>query len=241
MERIPGEVMDKSLVYYYSKFDKKYYINGMLRWPTFKLAFSILNQKFGSSPVIVETGCTRVENDWGAGMSTIIFGDYCKTYGGTLETVDLSKDNMSFCISATSEYKDFIKYHVGDSVSFLKSYSGNPIDLLYLDSYDYPYGELLNIYGGKDNIDTAIKILDGLSEDEIVKRHGNIIADSQEHCVQELLAALPKMAGKHIILIDDNSLPGGGKSRTAKDILIDKGYICLLDIYQSLWVSPTLI
>jgi hypothetical protein len=49
------------------------------------------------------------------------------------------------------------------------------------------------------------------------------------------------MAGKHIILIDDNSLPGGGKARTAKDILIDKGYICLLDIYQSLWVSPTLI
>lgn len=233
--------MDKSLVYYYGQFDKRYYSQGIFRWPTFKLAFSILNQKFDSPATIVETGCTRMKDDWGAGMSTIILGDYCKTYGGTLETVDLSRDNMDFCRSATKEYEEQITYHVGDSVAFLKSYTGKPIDFLYLDSYDYPYGELLDIYGGKEDIEKAAAYLESLSEDEIVVRHRNIIADSQEHCVKELKAALPNMARRNIILIDDNSLPGGGKSRTAKEILIENKYTCLLDLYQSLWVSPDLM
>lgn len=230
--------MDKELVYYYGQMDKKYGVNDKLRWPTFKLAFSILNQKFTNPYTVIETGCVRMENDWGAGMSTLILARFCKGFGGTLETVDLNKNNIELCKRITEKYADYIQYHVDDSINFLRSYDRKSIDLLYLDSYDYPYGQLLELYGGKEDIQKAIDYLDGLSEEEIVYRHKNIILASQEHCVNELNVAFDKLSERHIILIDDNSLPGGGKSRLAKEVLLSKKYTCLLDLYQSLWISP---
>jgi hypothetical protein len=36
-------------------------------------------------------------------------------------------------------------------------------------------------------------------------------------------------------MIDDNQLPGGGKSRLAKEHLAGLGWSCLLDFQQSVW------
>lgn len=224
----------KDFLFVSSWFDIKYSKLGHRRHPTIKAALNLLLQNNGTN--IVETGCCRFPEDWGAGLSTVMFGDFCKHYDKKLYTVDLSAENINTCKNLTKEYSDNISYHVNDSVDFLTSFD-QTIDFLYLDSYDYPYGELLELYGGKTNIDKAIEILGSMSDEEIVDKHGAIIAGSQEHCLKELLAALPHMHDKTPILIDDCALPGGGKGRTAKDWLLANRYVCILDLYQTLWIK----
>lgn len=223
----------KDFIFNKSSFDLKYASLGSIRHPTMKAALNLFMQNNGST--IVETGCCRAKDDWGAGLSTVMFGDFCTTYNKKIFTVDISESNMQICKQLTLEYNNVINYNVNDSVAFLKNFK-NTIDLLYLDSYDYPYGELLEVYGGKLNIDNAIKILKSMSDEEIVQKHWSIIKDSQEHCLNELLASLDKLAHKCAILIDDCDLPGGGKGRLAKDWLLKNNYTCVLDLYQSLWL-----
>lgn len=224
----------QDFLFHPSWFDKKYATLGHRRHATMKAALNLFVQNGGST--IVETGCCRFPDDWGAGLSTVMFGDVALRYGKTLHTVDLSPENMAVCRTLTQDFASVTHYYVNDSVTFLKSFN-NKIDLLYLDSYDYPYGELLEIYGGKVDINKAIVTLADMTDEEVVAKHGDVIAGSQEHCLNELLAALPHMHDHAPILIDDCYLPGGGKGRTAKEWLLNNGYICVLDLYQTLWVK----
>lgn len=181
---------------------------------------------------IVETGTTRMPNDWGAGYSTVIFGEYVTLFGGDLITVDIEPANIAFCKSVTSAYKN-IEYVVSDSLEFLEAHE-RKIDLLYLDSFDYPYGELLELYGGKEDIDRASAKLKALSEDEILTRHSDIILPSQEHQLKEMQLSYLNAKGG-LVLLDDCDLPGGGKGRLTKIWLKKMGGKCIYNGYQSLW------
>jgi predicted O-methyltransferase YrrM len=61
---------------------------------------------------------------------------------------------------------------------------------------------------------------------------------AQEHNLRELLAAMPHLSRRAIVLLDDNAYPNGGKSRLSKAYLRDAGWLCLLDSRQSLWLRP---
>jgi hypothetical protein len=191
-------------------FDSKYRDLSSFRFPTFKAALNIVLQcrDRESPPIIVETGCVRLPDDWGAGMSTVLFGDFATTYGGSIHTCDISQANVSMCQKLTEPYADSITYHVGDSVEFLSNFSDH-IDLLYLDSYDFPVHENA--------------------------RFAEIDAP-QQHCLNELLAAWDKIGHTSVILLDDNNLPYGGKPRLAKFFLAKEGWTCVYDHQQSLWV-----
>ena len=87
---------------------------------------------------IVETGTTRKFSWEGDGMSTYLFGDYCETLGNSqtkVWTCDISKENIQMCKEITKRFEKYISYHVQDSVEFLRNFD-QPIDLLYLDSFD---------------------------------------------------------------------------------------------------------
>lgn len=183
---------------------------------------------------IVETGCVRVDDNWaGDGMSTVVFGEWVTQHGGHLWTVDIDPANLATAQRLTSEYRD-IDFHLGDSVAFLAALD-EPIDLLYLDSLDYPYGELLDLYGGKQDIHLAAETLRVMGEARIVALHGDLIGPSQEHCQAEVLAAQPSLSLGAMVLIDDAGLAGGGKARLAKELLAAEGFHCLRDDYQTLW------
>ena len=112
-----------------------------------------------------------------------------------------------------------------------------PIDLLYLDSFDYPI--LTNSYqedGGTVDIDKATTEVEGMSEEDVIKKHLEVIMPCQEHCLKELEAALPNLHKKSIVLIDDNNLAGGGKPRLAREWLLDNGWELLIDYQQTLWI-----
>jgi len=81
-----------------------------------------------------------------------------------------------------------------------------PIDLLYLDSLDC-----------KEN-------------------PADCNLEAQEHVVNELKVAYNKLSDKAIILIDDNLFANGGKTRLAKEWLKNRGWTCLMDYKQTLWI-----
>ena len=219
-------------------FYRKYYYSGAnCRYHTFQLALNML-ASLDHPSVIVETGCQRLEDDLGAGMSTSIWGEFCHKNGGSLHAVELSSQNLEVCKQCTKAWSVYITYVLSDSVDWLSKIVGIKADLLYLDSMDYDYVGLLNNYGGREDINAAIKVVDQISLSEILAKHSDIILPAQNHCLNELKAALASgVAGDHtIIMIDDNQLPGGGKSRLAKDYLASIGWSCLLDFQQSVWV-----
>lgn len=113
----------------------KYQQNMGARYQTFKVAFDLLFQLPRHN--IVETGCARAANDWGAGLSTLLFGEFCQIYGGFLVSVDVHASNISISKKLTEPYNQLIQYVESDSVKYLATHS-DPIDLLYLDSMDLP-------------------------------------------------------------------------------------------------------
>lgn len=208
------------------------------RYPTMELALRLFAGRGGKT--IVETGSVRMAEDWGAGMSTVIFGEFVSKHGGHLWTVDNDSSHLATCRQLTAEYAAHITYCESDSVEFLAQWArrgSRPIDLLYLDSWDYPYGELLNLYGGYVDIHQAIRTLQELGDEKIVELYGNLVLPCQEHCRNELLAAWPTLHEQSIVLIDDNGLPGGGKPRLAHQVLKERGWQCLLAGRQTLWGS----
>ena len=220
-------------------YDRYFYSGANCRYPTFQLALNMLAQ-LDHPPVILETGCQRQPEDLGAGMSTSIWGEFCARNGGRVYTVELLPKNLEVCKQCTQAWAAHIEYVQNDSVKCLQSATAVRADLLYLDSMDYDYGGLLNVYGGHADIEAAIKAVNQLSLEEILARHSGIILPAQHHCLNELKAAFASGLAhdRTIIMIDDNQLPGGGKSRLAKEHLANLGWKCLLDFQQSVWVSP---
>jgi predicted O-methyltransferase YrrM len=93
------------------------------------------------SPLIVETGCARQENNFqGDGMSTLIWDAVANRTNGSVISVDLNPMAVSF---ASARVGPRTKVYNADSVVLLRDLeidlirSGKKIDLLYLDSYDF--------------------------------------------------------------------------------------------------------
>lgn len=236
--------MITDFVYSYASKDKnwlynKYFNNGdNSRYWTFQLALNLVNQ-LHPNPVIIETGCQREENDFGGGMSTSIFAEYVDRYGGEFITVDNSSIHLERARKYVAKWPDAnCKLVLSDSATWLKgwSLSGRKCDLLYLDSYDYPYVEMLDDLAPRDQQDEAIRTLNMMPYDQVLTRWAKIIDPCQQHTINEFLGAEEGLSPNAIILLDDNLLPGGGKPGTLKPLLEKKGWHCLLDYQQSVWI-----
>ena len=190
-------------------YNKYYYSGANLRYHTFQIALNML-QQYHTSPLIVETGCQRQQEDVGAGMSTSMFAEFVQRYGGSVVSVDNSLEHLSRAREYIKIFPEAdCKFAHSDSVLFLEGLEMSP-SLLYLDSLDYPIGD----QAGDVHMQNA----------------------AQDHCLAEFKAC-EKVLENCILLIDDNSLPQGGKAAKLKLYLIEKGWVCLADWQQSLWVK----
>jgi len=198
---------EESMSWFYNRY---FYGGGNQRYYTFQLALNLLNQTT-KDPVIIETGCQRQEEDVGAGMSTSIFAEYISRYDGSLITIDNYEPHLRIAMQCCRHWPDInIDFIQSDSVKFLQSYKGK-CDFIYLDSLDYPIG---NDAHNKQMQDAA-----------------------QKHCLNEFLAIEKNLNKKSIVLLDDNTLPGGGKPKLVKDYLQSKEWLCLIDLQSSLWIK----
>ena len=221
-----GDANDKNN-WFFQKYNK-----GSSRFWTFQVALNILNQRH-DAPVIIETGCQRQADDLGAGMSTSIFAEYIDRYDGTLHVVDNSRRHLQIAGECIQQWDVDVYWHHSDSVAWLKGYEGK-IDLLYLDSYDYPIFQMSKKYHPK--FEKALKMMQPKTHAEIFMEFEDLARPCQEHCVNEFKAVEDQLDADSIVLIDDNRLPGGGKPGLVKEYLIEQGWICLLDFQQTLWV-----
>ena len=210
-------------------FYSKYYNGGQnLRYWTFQVTMNLMRQ-IHKNPIIIETGCQREDNDFGSGMSTSIFSEYISNYGGELHSVDISPDSVEFSESLSQRYRGIkSKVYLSDSVSWLENYNGE-CDVLYLDSYDFPFGDMVSVYG-----ETEVWKID---ESKIYKEMSDIIDPPQGHCLNEFLSIKNSLKKNTILLLDDCNFPCGGKSGKLIPVLIKDGWKCILEFQQSLWVK----
>ena len=214
----------KFLSFHESDFSEKY---GQLgeKFHSFRIALNLFHQREGR--IIVETGCQREVDDWGAGQSTKIFGEYVSKYDAFLYTVDISLEKLYIAEEIAGNTN--IEYVNMDSLQFLKTFD-KKIDLLYLDSLDFPLHEMFSRFGER---------MYQMSFAEIVNRSQDILLPCQLHCLNELVSSEDKLHESSLILIDDNAEVGGGKARLARDWLFTKGWEVVIDWNQTLWQCKT--
>jgi len=216
-----------------SWFDEKYKDKLHSRFITTKIALGLMLQTGGK--LIVETGCQKDEC-WGAGRSTTVFQDFINRHDCELITID----NNSIHLNRAKQYvgNDVrVKFVLADSALAL-SQINQPIDFLYLDSWDYPYFEVTDMYGGRENFEEGQRTVEAMSEEEFIGLFNHIVGGCQQHTLNELVAALPFIHKNTVVLIDDCKLAGGGKGRIARDWMFNQGWRLLFDDYQTLWLPP---
>ncbi len=193
---IPSDFFDINSDWFFDK----YYDKLSFRYWTQKVALGLFLQLGGDN--IVETGCARMEEDWGGGYSTYVYGDFASYYGKKLWTCDIDEKNLEVAEKITDKFKDNITYVCDDSVRFLRDFN-QEINFLYLDSVD---------------CDPENQQMTDLAQD---------------HQFKEVVEALPKLSKKCVVLLDDNNYPNGGKTKRAKALLQDKGFLHVMDFQQS--------
>lgn len=185
---------------------------GNHRFSTFKTAISLFLQRNGCK-TIVETGCQRAVNDWGAGCSSLIFAETLNQFPekGILCSIDLSLPNLQTCYECIKHVDNqrFQLIH-GDSVNALRGINeviSGPIGLLFLDSLDLMPQDFKNVF-------------------------------AQTHQLNELKMVYNSLDENSVILLDDNGpFPDGGKTELAKKFLIENDWKCVIDYDQTLWLK----
>tara|TARA_R110000751_G_scaffold237113_1_gene338210 strand:- start:4017 stop:4628 length:612 start_codon:yes stop_codon:yes gene_type:complete len=154
-------------------YEKEYKDKSYSRFETFSISLKTIynNNEF---PVIVETGCIRALDDYGAGYSTKIFAECIKEFGGELYSIDTNNEFVDFAKSITDPILPEVNYILGNSIEVLKTFN-KKIDLLYLDSMDCPpegdasksqIHNLNEYYSAKDKLtDNCVILIDDVGFD----------------------------------------------------------------------------
>lgn len=178
-----------------------------VRYFSFKTALNIFHQRGGMN--MVETGTVRARDDMaGGGASTVILGDYAQRYDKKFWSVDILPEAIALSKELTEGFNHNTTHVLSDSILFLHTFK-DPIDFLYLDSMDCP----------ENDAPDSPRLL-----------------ESQKHQVRELETAWKNIHKRSVILLDDNNFENGGKCRFSIQFLEQKGWLCLINDKQSLWI-----
>lgn len=163
-----------------------------------------------SAKVLVETGTARMglEKSKGDGASTIVFGLWASQNDAHLYSVDIDPEATDRAGKAVGEMNlgDHVTLVTADSVAYLHEFT-DPVDFLYLDSYDY------------HKTDTAIQVA------------------SQQHHLKEITAIEDRLHEDTVILIDDCDMPNGGKGKLVIERLTARGWKIHRSEYQVILVK----
>ncbi len=182
---------------------------------------------------IVETGTLRDEAPRAResdGWSTLAFGWYAARTGGRLTTIDVSEAAMETCRRVTAEYAPAIDYVVGDSVALLDAHSaeGKRQKEKGKDGSDGLSPPVRQSKPENRKSKTDFLYLDSLDYED------REASEAQHQAEAE--AALPALAERCLVLIDDTSFHHGdtesrsgereweGKGARAVPFLLERGF-----------------
>ncbi|MBS0652644.1 MAG: class I SAM-dependent methyltransferase [Verrucomicrobia bacterium] len=172
------------------------------RYSTFRYVLNEITDR--KLKIIVETGTARngEMNCSGDGCSTLIWGNWAKRFGGYVYSVDIDPGALQQSKLACGLYGSNIEFIRSDSVEYLRGF-GKQIDFLYLDSYDYEFGNP---------------------------------GPSQQHHLNEIMAAYPFLHENSVVMIDDCGLPEAGKGKLVIAFLLERGWKIAMSGYQVVMV-----
>lgn len=177
---------------------------------TLRASLTLLEERHART--LVETGVARcgLENSKSDGASTIVFGLWASQHGAHLHSVDMDPEAVRRAGEALAEMgiQDSVTLVTSDSVTYLEGFE-EPVDFLYLDSYDYH------------------------------KRDRAIQKASQQHHLQEIHSIEDRLHEDSVILIDDCDLPNGGKGKLVIEYLTQRGWKVYMSKYQVILVRDS--
>ncbi len=141
------------------------------RHESFDLVKHIIMSDEYKNPVILEIGMTRTIGNWfGDGYSTPFWAYLVNVKEGELYSDDIdpkAKTNCEYILKEYGLYTDRVHLIIEDALSFLSRWGkdfGKPIDLLYLDAWDYGEGEAAKI--SEENHLKAFKLIESHLSDK---------------------------------------------------------------------------
>lgn len=139
------------------------------RRDTFKKSLLLLDRT--KAKMIIETGTSRegLRGTKSNGAATIVFGKWAKHNGAVVHSVDINERSIA---KAQKEVNDqglaeSVRIHHSDSVAFLNKFT-EPVDFLYLDSYDYSDDREVQIKSQEHHLKEFLAIEDLLHQNSIV-------------------------------------------------------------------------
>lgn len=175
-----------------------------------------INLSFATSGSIVEIGAARESS--GPDSSTFFLCQLAKQLDAEFYSVDFSEQSWKLAAEVAGDCA-----FLSDGVEFLRMYpklSQRRISILYLDNFDIIYNDL--------------------HKQSLMRRVGNVYDDRNEQLTNERSAAvhleqietaMPLLAEKNIVVIDDTQLREEGwwgKGAAAVPFLLNSGYSILV-------------
>jgi hypothetical protein len=161
-------------------------VKGLLgkRAAGFQCMWDTLKAMKKDSYLIVETGTTRIPDNWeGDGQSTRIWDMFANESNGKVVTVDICP---YACEVAKTLVGDKVTVVCSDSITFLDSFAQKgDIDLLYLDSYDIDFNNPHN--SSFHHIKELTAVFSSLSPSCIIAVDDNIPGAGKGKYVREFL------------------------------------------------------
>ena len=169
------------------------------------------------SPLIVETGCAREEDNYnGDGQSSLLFDKYINQYGGEFFTVDIAEESVDYCTNKMTSANSHVI--LSDSITYLKQLNtqllgqDRKIDFLYLDSFDAP------------------------------KENNDVVLRSALCHLYELITIMPSLKSGALVCVDDNwyeinnnELIIEGKGKLIFDCMMKISNPPIFTDYQVIW------
>ncbi len=139
------------------------------RRDSFRLVLDLLSKT--KAKTIVETGTSR-EGLKGAksnGAATIVLGRWASLNNAHLHSVDISPESVKNAQAEVNRQglQDAVSIHLDDSLNFLKNFD-LPVDLLYLDSYDYSDDPIVQKKSQEHHLEEFKRIESRLHENTLV-------------------------------------------------------------------------
>lgn len=115
-------------------------VAGDQRRDSFVLAVELFTKIYDRTSAVVETGTIRTRINSPDGQSTNIFAEVSRSLKVPFYSIDLSPEHIATSKEVVTSHGlgEHVNWVTADSVTFLGSF-GHPIQLLYLDSYDFQF------------------------------------------------------------------------------------------------------
>jgi hypothetical protein len=207
------------------------------RYYTLELVYNLFKGVRGDS--IVQVGCQSRDSEYANFDLFDIFAYLNDTSYNSTYSVYCNEHNKE-------ERKDYLKRKIYKDhdpakieIKELKEYdqqSTKYIDLLILNDIYYPIDELTKNMSDSLNYLEARNLLNSIEESEINYLYGDLINPSREKMVEDYKTFKNRLSRSAIVLLEGNDYPGGSQTLFVKRQLERDGFICLLDLKQSVWI-----